>query len=87
MVVNLQDVDLVMRKTVPLLLCKMAFAQYKELKMGILNIIVDEAHQILSEQSFRETENWKDYRLETFEEMHKGRPGSLESFSLSPVKD
>ena len=70
-VVNLQDVDLVMRKTVPLLLCKMAFAQYKELKMGILNIIVDEAHQILSEQSFRETENWKDYRLETFEEIIK----------------
>jgi len=36
-----------------------------------LNIIVDEAHNILSRESFREAENWKDYRLETFEEIIK----------------
>ena len=71
LVVNLQGVGLVMRKTVPLLLCKMAYAQQKTCQNGTLNIIVDEAHQILSEQSFRETENWKDYRLETFEEIIK----------------
>ena len=32
---------------------------------------MDEAHNILSEQSERESEQWKDYRLETFEEIIK----------------
>jgi hypothetical protein len=32
---------------------------------------VDEAHNILSEKSDREAEQWKDYRLETFEEIIK----------------
>lgn len=36
-----------------------------------LHIIIDEAHNILSNTSFRETESWKDYRLETFEEIIK----------------
>ena len=36
-----------------------------------LNIIIDEAHNILSSDSFRESESWKDYRLETFEEIIK----------------
>ena len=36
-----------------------------------LSIIIDEAHNILSKISFRETEDWKDYRLETFEEIIK----------------
>jgi hypothetical protein len=36
-----------------------------------LNLIVDEAHNILSEQSERESEHWRDYRLETFEEIMK----------------
>ena len=36
-----------------------------------LNIIIDEAHNILSKESFREAESWKDYRLETFEEIIK----------------
>jgi DNA helicase HerA-like ATPase len=34
-------------------------------------IIIDEAHNILSTESFREAESWKDYRLETFEEIIK----------------
>ncbi len=38
---------------------------------GHLNIIVDEAHNILSYQSTRESEEWKDYRLEVFEEIIK----------------
>ena len=33
--------------------------------------MIDEAHNILSTQSFREAESWKDYRLETFEEIIK----------------
>jgi len=36
-----------------------------------LHIIVDEAHNILSTMSQRESETWKDYRLETFEEIIK----------------
>lgn len=35
------------------------------------HLIIDEAHNILSERSNREAETWKDYRLETFEEIVK----------------
>ena len=35
------------------------------------HLIIDEAHNILSEQSIREEMSWKDYRLETFEEIIK----------------
>ena len=71
-VVSLRDVNLDMRKTIPLLLAKNVYRDHKELgNEGTLNIIVDEAHNILSRESFRETEEWKDYRLETFEEIVK----------------
>lgn len=71
-VVNLHDVNLDMRKTIPLLLAKYIYnAHKKEDNKKSLNIIIDEAHNILSKQSFRETEEWKDYRLETFEEIIK----------------
>ena len=40
-------------------------------KENSLHIIIDEAHNILSENSTREQESWKDYRLETFEEIIK----------------
>ena len=36
-----------------------------------LHIIVDEAHNILSNTSIRESAEWKDYRLECFEEIIK----------------
>ncbi|WP_248698160.1 ATP-binding protein [Escherichia coli] len=36
-----------------------------------LHFIIDEAHNILSQQSNREHEIWKDYRLEMFEEIIK----------------
>ena len=36
-----------------------------------LNIIIDEAHNILSFDSLRENESFKDFRLETFEEIIK----------------
>lgn len=38
---------------------------------GSLHIIIDEAHNILSTASERESQTWKDYRLETFEEIIK----------------
>lgn len=43
----------------------------KDSGAGYLNIVIDEAHNILSASSARESEAWKDYRLETFEEMIK----------------
>ena len=74
-VINLRGVNLDMRKTIPLLLAKHVYKEHKEHKdkgkEKTLNIIVDEAHNILSTTSFRETDEWKDYRLETFEEIIK----------------
>lgn len=71
-VVNLDNVNLDMKKTLPLLLSKRLYAEHKASGQGkTLNIIIDEAHNILSTESFREAESWKDYRLETFEEIIK----------------
>jgi hypothetical protein len=62
-----------MRKILPLLLCKQLYEEQKEKnsETTYLNIIIDEAHNILSRDSDRESEQWKDYRLETFEEIIK----------------
>ena len=38
---------------------------------SIFNLIIDEAHNILSENSTIESEKWKDYRLDVFEEIIK----------------
>lgn len=71
-VVSLTDVNLEMRKMIPLLICKKVYQDHKLNKNECsLNIIIDEAHNILSRDSFRESESWKDYRLETFEEIIK----------------
>lgn len=71
-VVNLHDVNLEMKKTIPLLLVKKLYDEQKsEGRDRTLTLIIDEAHNILSKQSSREAETWKDYRLETFEEVVK----------------
>jgi len=72
LVVSLRNVRLEMKKILPLMICKHLYQNQKH-KMSdeSLHIIVDEAHNILSEQSEREREEWKDYRLETFEEIIK----------------
>lgn len=72
-VVSLRDVNLDIRKILPMLLCKKLYNDKKKEnnEKKYLNIIVDEAHNILSESSDRESEQWKDYRLETFEEIIK----------------
>jgi DNA helicase HerA-like ATPase len=72
-IVSLRDVHMQMRKVLPLLLCKKLYNDKKAKNddQKYLNIIVDEAHNILSEDSERESEQWKDYRLETFEEIIK----------------
>ena len=71
-ILNLNDVNLDMKKTIPLLMAKHIYNMHKqENNEKSLSIIIDEAHNILSKTSFRETEDWKDYRLETFEEIIK----------------
>lgn len=72
-IVSLKDVNIHMRKILPLLLCKQLYDEQKEKnnETTYLNIIIDEAHNILSRDSDRESEQWKDYRLETFEEIIK----------------
>lgn len=71
-VVNLNMVNITMKKTLPLLIAKWAYNMKKmSTEPSTLHIIIDEAHNILSSTSFRETESWKDYRLETFEEIIK----------------
>lgn len=71
-VVNLHDVNIEMKKTLPLLLAKREYENQKRRgDEASLSIIIDEAHNILSSESSREAESWKDYRLETFEEIIK----------------
>lgn len=72
-IVSLRDVNVQMRKILPLLFCKKLYNDKKTQNNDkkYLNIIIDEAHNILSQHSERESEQWKDYRLETFEEIIK----------------
>jgi hypothetical protein len=74
-VINLNEANLNTKKLIPLLVSYKLYSEHKNEKKEIvdkyLNIIVDEAHNILSYESIRESESWKDYRLETFEEIIK----------------
>ena len=75
-VINLDKVNTTMKKLLPLLLSMMCYQEHKGYKKEgagtrSLNIIIDEAHNILSYESSRESESWKDFRLETFEEIIK----------------
>ena len=72
-IVSLKEVNSDMTKILPLLMCKQLYDKKKsqEEKKTYLNFIIDEAHNILSYSSERESEAWKDYRLETFEEIIK----------------
>jgi hypothetical protein len=71
-VISLDKVNLDIKKLLPLLVAKAVYGEKKKSRGNeSLNIIIDEAHNILSNESFRETEAWKDHRLETFEEIIK----------------
>jgi len=74
-IIDLKNVNLEIKKVIPLLICKTNYDEQKNKrdtdKNNSLHIIIDEAHNILSENSNRESESWKDYRLETFEEIIK----------------
>lgn len=73
-IVSLKSLNQEAKKILSLLITKMYFDKHKQ--VNIINnksfhLIVDEAHNILSSQSIREQESWKDYRLELFEEIIK----------------
>jgi hypothetical protein len=74
-IVSLRKCNQDIKKVLPLLIAK---HYYNPHKISVANppnktihLIIDEAHNILSQQSTRESESWKDYRLETFEEIIK----------------
>ena len=72
-VISLREVNADIKKILPLLICKQLYDNKKKnnKKEKSLHFIIDEAHNILSHSSKRESETWRDYRLETFEEIIK----------------
>lgn len=72
-IISLTNLNTEMKKILPLLICKQVYDKKKKDRdeKKFLNIIIDEAHNILSHTSQRESETWKDYRLEMFEEIIK----------------
>lgn len=63
------------KKLIPLIVAKYAYREQRQRgqanPQSSVHLIVDEAHNILSYSSQRESESWRDYRLETFEEIVK----------------
>lgn len=72
-VIDLKSTNRDIKKSLPLVVLKRLYEDQKGSYKtnSSLHIIIDEAHNILSETSVRESETWKDYRLETFEEIIK----------------
>jgi DNA helicase HerA-like ATPase len=76
-VVSLRKSNQEIKKVIPLLLAKYYYGSHKDKVIDdsppshTFHMIIDEAHNILSMQSNRESESWKDYRLELFEEIIK----------------
>lgn len=74
-VISLRNCNQEIKKLFPILLAREFFEGHKR-KVGevvdkTFHLTIDEAHNILSHQSNREAEIWKDYRLELFEEIIK----------------
>ena len=74
-VISLRNCNQEIKKMFPILLAKEYFKEHKIKNKNkvkkTFHLIIDEAHNILSQQSNREAESWKDYRLELFEEIIK----------------
>ncbi|EGQ9163301.1 ATP-binding protein [Vibrio parahaemolyticus] len=74
-VISLRKCNQDIKKVMPLLVAKHYYNPHKTSVANppdkTIHLIIDEAHNILSQQSNRESESWKDYRLETFEEIIK----------------
>jgi uncharacterized protein len=74
-VISLRRCNSEMKKVLPLLIAKHYYNEHKSTVANppdkTVHLIIDEAHNILSQISAREHESWKDYRLELFEEIIK----------------
>lgn len=74
-VISMRRCNNEVKKVLPLLFAKHYYNSHKTTIANppdrTIHLIVDEAHNILSDQSAREAETWKDYRLEQFEEIIK----------------
>jgi hypothetical protein len=94
-IISLKECNQSIKKTIPMMIAKCSFIEHKSANNPIesFHLIIDEAHNILSESSNREAETWKDYRLELFEEIIKeGRKfgffvtiSSQRPFDISPT--
>jgi len=74
-IISLRKCNQDIKKVLPLLIAKHYYNPHKTTVANppdsTIHLIIDEAHNVLSQQSTRESESWKDYRLETFEEIIK----------------
>lgn len=75
-VISLKNCNTETKKMLALLLTKQLYHDHKQKSKedqitSTIHLIIDEAHNVLSEQSVREDASWKDYRLEVFEEIIK----------------
>lgn len=72
-VISLKNVNKDIKMLLPMLIAKISYdihrTRFKQ--DSIFNLIIDEAHNILSENPTIESEKWKDYRLDVFEEIVK----------------
>lgn len=71
--ISLKNCNQDTKKMIPMMIAKCSFSEHKKNYSGghSFHLIIDEAHNILSDVSNRESETWKDYRLELFEEIIK----------------
>ncbi|CUI07674.1 Bipolar DNA helicase HerA [Janthinobacterium sp. CG23_2] len=74
-VISLRNCNQEVKKILPLLIAKHYYSTHRNTVSSppdrTMHLIIDEAHNILSDQSTREHEAWRDYRLELFEEIIK----------------
>lgn len=72
-VISFKNVNIDVKMLLPLVIAKITYdlQRTKDVSKNYFNLIIDEAHNILSDSSKRESEKWKDYRLEVFEEIIK----------------
>ena len=83
-IINLQNASLDTRKLIPLVISRALYREHKSRHQTLddgtdltrrshhfLNFIIDEAHNLLSYESSRESDTWRNTRLEMFEEILK----------------
>ncbi|MEO3379911.1 ATP-binding protein [Enterobacter soli] len=70
-IISLRNCNQEIKKAIPMMLAKCHFQNHKDNLNTSFHFIIDEAHNILSDISTRESEAWKDYRLDLFEEIIK----------------